>query len=57
MYRILIRINDAEREKNGRILTSKLGMTAEVEVRTGSKRVIEYLFRPLQNVTRALRER
>jgi adhesin transport system membrane fusion protein len=57
MYRILVRINDAEREKNGLILTPKPGMTAEVEVRTGSKRVIEYLFRPLQNVTRALRER
>jgi adhesin transport system membrane fusion protein len=57
MYRILVRINDAEREKNGLILTPKPGMTAEVEIRTGSKRVIEYLFRPLQNVTRALRER
>ncbi len=57
MYRILVRINDAEREKNGLILTPKPRMTAEVEVRTGSKRVIEYLFRPLQNVTRALRER
>ena len=57
MYRILVQINDAEREKNGLIMTPKPGMTAEVEVRTGSKRVIEYLFRPLQNVTRALRER
>ena len=57
MYRILVRINDEELEKNGLILTPKPGMTAEVEVRTGSKRVIEYLFRPLQNVTRALRER
>jgi len=57
MYRVLVRINDAEREKNGLILTPKPGMTAEVEIRTGSKRVIEYLFRPLQNVTRALRER
>jgi adhesin transport system membrane fusion protein len=57
MYRILVRINDAEREKNGLILTPKPGMTAEVEIRTGSKRVIEYLFRPLQNVSRALRER
>lgn len=33
------------------------GMTASVEIRTGQKTVVEYLFRPLQNVSQALRER
>jgi len=33
------------------------GMTAMVEIRTGSKTVLEYLFRPLQSVSQALRER
>jgi hypothetical protein len=32
-------------------------MTATVEIRTGHKTVLKYLFRPLQNVTQALRER
>jgi adhesin transport system membrane fusion protein len=32
-------------------------MTASVEIRTGYKTVLEYIFRPLQNVTQALRER
>ena len=33
------------------------GMTTTVEIRMGQKTVLEYLFRPLQNVTQALRER
>ncbi len=32
-------------------------LTATVEIKTGQKSVLEYLFRPLQNVTQALRER
>jgi len=32
-------------------------MTAMVDIRTGQKTVLEYLFRPLQNVRMALRER
>jgi hypothetical protein len=39
---------------SGSIPTSK---TATLEIRTGQKTVLEYLFRPLQNVSQALRER
>lgn len=56
-YRILVRITDKQLERNGRKLDALPGMTAMVEIRTGSKTVLEYLFRPLQNVTQALRER
>jgi adhesin transport system membrane fusion protein len=33
------------------------GMTATVEIKTGQKTVLEYLLRPLQSMTQALRER
>jgi adhesin transport system membrane fusion protein len=32
-------------------------MTAAVEIRTGQKTVLEYIFRPLQNLSNAMRER
>ncbi len=32
-------------------------MTAMVDIRTGQKTVLEYIFRPLQNISMALRER
>jgi adhesin transport system membrane fusion protein len=56
-YRIVVRIRDANRERNGLTLEPMPGMTATVEIRTGQKTVLEYLFRPLQNVSQALRER
>jgi adhesin transport system membrane fusion protein len=43
--------------RNGLRLVPSPGMTASVEIRTGYKTVLEYIFRPLQNVTQALRER
>ena len=56
-YRILVRIKDARRESHGMLMQPLPGMTATVEIRTGHKTVLEYLFRPLQSVTQALRER
>lgn len=56
-YRILIRITDKNRERLGRTLTLTPGMTATVEIQTGQKTVLEYLFRPLQYVSQSLRER
>jgi membrane fusion protein, adhesin transport system len=56
-YRILVRIEDSGREKNGMNLTPMPGMTTIVELPTGEKTVLEYLIRPLQSVTQALRER
>ena len=56
-YRILVRLSNASPERHGKILTALPGMTAIVEIKTGQKTVLEYLFRPLQSVTQALRER
>jgi len=56
-YRILVRITDSHRERHGKVMDLTPGMTASVEIKTGTKTVLEYLFRPLQAVTQALRER
>ena len=56
-YRIIVRVKEPTDLRNGLRLTPSPGMTASVEIRTGYKTVLEYLFRPLQNVTQALRER
>lgn len=56
-YRIMVRIKDNNLERKGVKIEPTPGMTATVEIRTGQKTVLEYLFRPLQNVSQALRER
>lgn len=56
-YRIIVRVKETTDLRSGLRLTPSPGMTASVEIRTGYKTVLEYLFRPLQNVTQALRER
>ena len=56
-YRIMVRIKDPNRVRKGLKIDPTPGMTATVEIRTGQKSVLEYLFRPLQNVSQALRER
>lgn len=56
-YRLLVRIVDTHLERNGLLIKPLPGMTATVEIKTGQKTVLEYLFRPLQNVSQALRER
>lgn len=57
LYRIIIRVKPSRELRNGLRLTPSPGMTASVEIRTGHKTVLEYIFRPLQNVSQALRER
>lgn len=56
-YRILVRIVDQRLERHGMRMNATPGMTATVEIKTGQKTVLEYLLRPLQSVTQALRER
>jgi adhesin transport system membrane fusion protein len=56
-YRILVRIKEGNLVRKGMRLEPKPGMMATVEIRTGQKTVLEYLFRPLQNLTQALSER
>lgn len=57
LYRIMVRVKEPDTARHGLKLTPTPGMTATVEIRTGQKTVLEYLFRPLQNVSQALRER
>ncbi|WP_341685751.1 HlyD family efflux transporter periplasmic adaptor subunit [Limnohabitans sp.] len=57
LYRILVRIKNAGQVRHGQALTPTPGMTASVEIKTGQKTVLEYIFHPLQSVTTALRER
>jgi adhesin transport system membrane fusion protein len=56
-YRILVRIIDSRLDRHGMRMDATPGMTATVEIKTGQKTVLEYLFRPLQSVNEALRER
>ena len=56
-YRILVRITDKRIDRHGMRMNATPGMTATVEIKTGQKTVLEYLLRPLQSMTQALRER
>ncbi len=56
-YRLLVRVTEVPQERHGVRIESLPGMTAMVEIKTGQKSVLEYIFRPLQSVTQALRER
>lgn len=57
LYRIMVRISNVPEERNGKKIEPTPGMTAMVDIRTGQKTVLEYIFRPLQNVRSALQER
>jgi adhesin transport system membrane fusion protein len=57
LYRILVRIQNAREVRHGLKLDPTPGMTAMVDIRTGQKTVLEYIFRPLQSISMALRER
>jgi adhesin transport system membrane fusion protein len=57
LYRIIVRIQNAYEIRHGLKLEPTPGMTAMVDIRTGQKTVLEYIFRPLQNISMALRER
>ncbi len=57
LYRIMVRIKSPGEERHGKKIEPTPGMTAMVDIRTGKKTVLEYIFRPLQNVRTALQER
>ncbi len=56
-YRILVRITDTHLQRHGIDMRATPGMSALVEIKTGTKTVLEYLLRPVQALTQALRER
>ena len=56
-YRILVRITDTQLQRHGMAMHATPGMSALVEIKTGQKTVLEYLLRPVQALSQALRER
>ncbi len=57
-YRVLVRTNtNALTAPNGQALPIIPGMTASVEMLTGRKTVLQYLIKPLNRASEALRER
>ena len=56
-YKLLVAITNAGVERKGMKLEPKPGMTATVDILTGQKTVLEYIFQPLEELRRAMRER
>ena len=56
-YKILVRITNAGIERNGMKLVPKPGMTATVDILTGTKTILEYIMKPVQALKDSLRER
>jgi adhesin transport system membrane fusion protein len=56
-YRVLVRTRQASLRAGGKDLPIIPGMTATVEVRTGEKRVLDYLLKPVLRSQEAFRER
>jgi len=56
-YKILVKITNAGIERNGMKLIPRPGMTATVDILTGEKTVLDYIFRPMESLSEALRER
>lgn len=57
-YRITIKTKTAQlKSKNGEILPITPGMVANVEVKTGTKTVLDYILKPVLKMNEAFRER
>jgi membrane fusion protein, adhesin transport system len=56
-YKIVVSITNPGIERRGLKLNPRPGMTATVDILTGQKTVLEYIFRPIENLKSALRER
>lgn len=57
-YRVFIRTDvDYLQNKNGKRFSISPGMIASVDIKTGEKTVMDYLFKPFNRVKEALRER
>ncbi len=57
-YRVTIRTKTAQlKSKNGEVLPITPGMVANVEVKTGTKTVLDYVLKPVLKMNEAFRER
>lgn len=57
LYKVLVGFVEHGVQRHGKTLVPMPGMAADIEVKTGNKTVLEYVFRPLMSVREALRER
>lgn len=57
LYKVLVGFTEHNVERQGKKLTPMPGMAADIEIKTGKKTVLEYVFRPLMSVRESLRER
>ena len=56
-YRVVVQTTSSKLNYKGKDLPILPGMTATVDIKTGRRTVLEYLFRPLQRVNEAMTER
>jgi adhesin transport system membrane fusion protein len=56
-YRVLIRTDKNSLKRSGEPLPVLPGMAASVEIKTGERTVLSFLFRPLLKANEALKER
>lgn len=56
-YRVLVRAESNTLRYQGEALPVIPGMTGSVEIRTGERSVLSYIFRPLMKAQEAMRER
>jgi adhesin transport system membrane fusion protein len=56
-YKILVEITNAGVERRGMKMIPGPGMTATVDILTGQKTVLEYVFQPLEHLRNSMRER
>jgi adhesin transport system membrane fusion protein len=56
-YKLMVSITNPGIERRGMKLSPRPGMTATVDILTGQKTVLEYIFQPMENLKSALRER
>ena len=57
LYKVLVGFTEHNVERHGKKLIPIPGMAADIEIKTGKKTVMEYVFRPLMSVRESLRER
>jgi membrane fusion protein, adhesin transport system len=56
-YRVLVKADASTLRRAGKELPIMPGMTANVEIRTGEKSVLDYILKPVLKAREALRER
>ena len=56
-YKILVQITNPGVERRGMKMIPRPGMTATVDILTGQKTVLEYVFQPMEHLRNSMRER